>query len=145
MLVIIKKHNTLRYLLILAIAAVSLSYSTNATGQGPFDIIGEGWEHIGTRKINKKVDRAEIPVTIADGNYKKIILIAENKPIILKQCTIQFMDNTKQIVNMREKLEAEDAAPEIDLTGGGQHVIKKVWITYEAKSKKGKVRLYGMR
>ena len=135
----------MRYLLILAISLVSLSYTTEAVSQSTTDIIGDGWEHIGTRKINKKVDRAEIPVTIADGNYKKIILIAENKPIIIKQCVIQFMDDSKQIVNMREKLEAEDAAPEIDLTGGGKQVIKKVWISYEAKSKKGKVRLYGKR
>ena len=135
----------MRYLLILAISLVSLSYTTEAVSQSTTDIIGDGWEHIGTRKINKKVDRAEIPVTIADGNYKKIILIAENKPIIIKQCVIQFMDDSKQIVNMREKLEAEDAAPEIDLTGGGKQIIKKVWISYEAKSKKGKVRLYGKR
>jgi len=135
----------MRYLLILAISLVSLSYATEANGQTTSDIIGDGWEHIGTRKINKKIDKAEIPVTIADGNYKKIILIAENKPIIIKQCVIQFEDDTKQIVNMREKLEAEDSAPEIDLTGGGSHIIKHVWIAYEAKTKKGKVRLYGMR
>ncbi len=135
----------MRTLLILAISLISLSYTSELRGQTTTDIIGDGWEHIGTRKINKKIDRAEIPVSIADGNYKKIILIAENKPIIIKQCVIQFMDDTKQIVNMREKLEAEDAAPEIDLTGGGKQIIKKVWISYEAKSKKGKVRLYGMR
>ena len=135
----------MRTLLLLAISLISLSYTSELRGQTTTDIIGDGWEHIGTRKINKKIDRAEIPVSIADGNYKKIILIAENKPIIIKQCVIQFMDDTKQIVNMREKLEAEDAAPEIDLTGGGKQIIKKVWISYEAKSKKGKVRLYGMR
>ena len=135
----------MRTLLILAISLISLSYTSELRGQTTTDIIGDGWEHIGTRKINKKIDRAEIPVSIADGNYKKIILIAENKPIIIKQCVIQFMDDTKQIVNMQEKLEAEDAAPEIDLTGGGKQIIKKVWISYEAKSKKGKVRLYGMR
>lgn len=135
----------MRTLLILAISLISLSYTSELRGQTTTDIIGDGWEHIGTRKINKKIDRAEIPVSIADGNYKKIILIAENKPIIIKQCVIQFMDDTKQIVNMREKLEAEDAAPEIDLTGGGKQIIKKIWISYEAKSKKGKVRLYGMR
>ena len=73
----------MRYLLILAISLVSLSYTTEAVSQSTTDIIGDGWEHIGTRKINKKVDRAEIPVTIADGNYKKIILIAENKPCLL--------------------------------------------------------------
>lgn len=131
--------------MILAISLISLSYVTDVVGQSTVDIIGDGWEHIGTRKINKKVDRDQIPVTIADGDYKKIILIAENKPIIIKQCVIEFMDDSRQIVNMREKLEAEDAAPEIDLTGGGKQVIKKVWIAYEAKSKKGKVRLYGMR
>lgn len=135
----------MRYLMILAISLISLSYVTDVVGQSTVDIIGDGWEHIGTRKINKKVDRDQIPVTIADGDYKKIILIAENKPIIIKQCVIEFMDDSRQIVNMREKLEAEDAAPEIDLTGGGKQVIKKVWIAYEAKSKKGKVRLYGMR
>ena len=135
----------MRTLLLLAISLISLSYTSELRGQTTTDIIGDGWEHIGTRKINKKIDRAEIPVSIADGNYKKIILIAENKPIIIKQCVIQFMDDTKQIVNMREKLEAEDAAPEIDLTGGGKQIIKKVWISYEAKSKKGKVRLYGKR
>ena len=131
--------------MIVAFTLTGLMYNVDCTGQTTSEIIGEGWEHIGTRKINKKLDRDEIPVTVADGNYKKVILIAEKKGIIFKQCIIEFDDDTRQIVNMRNKVDSEEAAPEIDLTGGGKKVIRNVIIAYDAKSKKGKVRLYGMR
>jgi len=58
----------MRYLLILAISFVSLSYASEANGQTTSDIIGDGWEHIGTRKINKKIDKAEIPVLSSSSN-----------------------------------------------------------------------------
>ena len=135
----------MRYLLIMAFSFIGLTYTIDSYGQSTEEIIGEGWEHIGTRKINKKLDRDEIPVTVADGNFKKLIIIAENKGIIIKQFIVEFTDESRQIVNVRKKLEAEEASPVIHMTGSGAHIVKGVLIVYEAKSKKGKVRLYGMR
>lgn len=108
-------------------------------------LLSEGWEHVGTRKIDKKIEKDNIPVTVADGNYKKLILIAENRDIIIKQCIIQFDDDSRQIVNLRKKVEKDTASPEIDLTGGGAQRVESFFVTYEADKKKGKVKLYGMR
>ena len=107
--------------------------------------LSDQWEHVGTRKIDKKIEKDNIPVTVADGNFKKLILIAENRDIIIKQCIIQFDDDSRQIVNLRKKIEKDTASPEIDLTGGGEHTIQSFTITYEASKKKGKVKLYGFR
>lgn len=118
-------------------------FQLNAQEASP--LLSDQWEHVGTRKIDKKIEKDNIPVTVADGNYKKLILIAENRDIIIKQCIIQFEDDTKQIVNLRKKVEKDTASPEIDLTGSGAHTIEYFIITYEASKRKGKVKLYGMR
>ena len=127
----------------LSILFVAVCFELSAQESSP--LLSDQWEHVGTRKIDKKIEKDNIPVTVADGNFKKLILIAENRDIIIKQCIIQFEDDTRQIVNLRKKVEKDTASPEIDVTGGGSQRIESFLISYEANKKKGKVKLYGMR
>ena len=105
------------------------------------------WEHLGTRKVNYKNDRDEIPVTIRDGKFKRIKLTADKGDINIHQCIVTFADGTKQIINIRKRIKAGSSTRVIDIMRGSR-VIRKVAFIYDTKgikTKKGKIKLYGLR
>lgn len=103
------------------------------------------WEHLGTRKVNRRLDRDIIPVTIRDGFFRKIKLMAVDGNINIKQCIIQFADGTKQIVEVRKTLKANQSTNVIDISGN-RRIIDQVEFLYDTKGikvKKAKIKLYG--
>ena len=124
---------------------IGFTLDSNAYTDNPLKLFG--WEHLGTRKVDYKLDRDEIPVTIREGKFRKIKLTAHRGDINMHQCIVTFGDGTRQIVNMRKRINAGSSTRVIDLKGGSR-VIKKVTFLYDTKgikSKKGKIKLYGLR
>lgn len=103
------------------------------------------WQHLGTRKVNRRLDRDIIPVTIRDGLFTKIKIEVLDGSINMRQCIIEFGDGTKQIVEIRKTINANESTRNIDITGN-RRVIKQVEFIYDTKGiklKKAKVKLYG--
>ena len=99
------------------------------------------WEHLGTRKVNRKMDRDIITVTIRDGFFTKIKIEVLDGSINMRQCIIEFGDGTKQIVEIRKTINANESTRNIDIAGN-RRVIKQVEFIYDTKGiklKKAKV------
>ena len=63
----------------------------------------------------------------------------------MRQCIIEFGDGTKQIVEIRKTINANESTRNIDITGN-RRVIKQVEFIYDTKGiklKEAKVKLYG--
>ena len=92
-----------------------------------------GWEKLGQRKVNYKVDRDEIFVTAKDGRFTKVKIHVKHAPINMRKMVVHFGNGETQNVQLRNKIPAGGESRVIDLKGG-KRVIKKVVFWYDTKN-----------
>jgi hypothetical protein len=99
----------------------------------------QGWERLGSRKVNWTVDRDVIPVTVAEGRFTRIRLRVLGGAVHLMDLTVHFGDGESYDVQVRKLIGPGSATRIIDLPGRAR-VIRKVSMTYRtvAKAKRGK-------
>lgn len=90
----------------------------------------QGWELLGRREVDFKVDRDVIPVTVAEGRFKRIRLQVEGNAIDVLDLEVHFGNGEKHDVQVRATIEQGGSTRVIDLPGEAR-VIKKVVMTYK--------------
>lgn len=99
----------------------------------------QGWERLGVRKVDWKVDRDVIPVTAKEGTFKRIRIHVRDGAVHLMDLKVHFANGQTHDVQVRKLMGPGSNTRIIDLPGGAR-VIRKVTITYRtvAKAKRGK-------
>lgn len=107
-----------------------------------------GWEFLGSRMVNDRLDRDEIDVTASKGDFKAIKLTVKRRPVHFLDVKVHFGSGGTQDVEIRQVIPAGGETRVIDLRGGDRFV-KKVVFWYEAnslgKGKRSEVHLWGLR
>lgn len=103
------------------------------------------WELLGTRKIDYKLDRDEIPVTRFEGTFKALKVKVKKSGINLHKIVVHYGNGDVQEIETRENIPAGGETRVIDLPGN-KRVIQKVVFWYDTNNiaaRKGVVQLWG--
>lgn len=105
-----------------------------------------GWEFLGSRMVNDRVDRDEIDVTASKGDFKAIKLVVKRRAVHILDMKVHFGSGGTQDVEVRQVIPAGGETRVIDLRGSDRF-IRKVVFWYEANSLRGRkaeIHLWGL-
>ena len=88
-----------------------------------------GWDKLGERMVDGKLDRDVIPVGKADGKFSKVMVVVEHSALEMFDVEITFGDGSKFSPPTRLVFEKNTTSREIDLPGD-KRVIKQVAFKY---------------
>jgi hypothetical protein len=91
------------------------------------------WEILGKTMVNYSLDRDEISVTAAEGEFSAIQLKVKKAGINMHKVTVHFGDGSTQDVDIRNDFSAGSESRVIDLEGK-KRIIKKVVFWYDTKA-----------
>ena len=103
------------------------------------------WEHLGTRKVDFKLDRDVIPVGVRDGRFKKLKIKVTGGALNLHKMVVHYGNGSVDNIPLRHQFTRRSGSRVIDLKGN-KRVIKKVVFVYDSKNysrRKARVHLYG--
>ncbi len=131
--------------LMFALAAIFMFQATATFAHTPGLPPVTKWDKLGQKKVDFRLDKDEIKVTIVQGLFTAIKLKVKDGPINLHKCVVHFKNGTKQNVNIRKNIPAGGETRVIQLDGAGKRVIKKVVLLYDSKRPRDKatVALWG--
>lgn len=131
--------------LMFALAAIFMVQATSTFAHTPGLPPVTKWDKLGQQKVNFRLDKDEIKVTLVQGLFTAIKLKVKDGPINMHKCVVHFKNGTKQNVNIRKNIPAGGETRVIQLDGGGKRIIKKVVFLYDSKNPRSKatVALWG--
>lgn len=104
------------------------------------------WEKLGERVVNYKTDRDVIKCG-HKGTFTALRIHVENSPVEFHDIEVEFMNGSKQRINIREQIRAGGESRVIDLRGN-KRVIKDITLIYHTNrhigASKRKARVYIM-
>ena len=103
-----------------------LSFRSGIPAQGT-------WELLGTRLVNYGLDRDEIMVTAAEGQFTALKFKVKRGPMNLHKVVVHFGNGESQEIETRHQLKAGGETRVIDLPGNTR-IIKKVVFWYDTKN-----------
>ena len=110
---------------------------------GPYG--GRGWELLGQREADFKVDRDRIDVGRREGRFSELRLAVRGAPVEVYDMVVTFADGSTFSPNLRHRFEENSWTREINLPGD-RRVIRSVDFRYRSPSpRQGRatVMLYG--
>jgi hypothetical protein len=110
---------------------------------GPYG--GRGWELLGEREADFKVDRDRIDVGRREGRFSELRLAVRGAPVEIYDMVVTFADGNTFSPNIRHRFEENSWTREINLPGD-RRVIRSVDFRYRSPSpRQGRatVMLYG--
>jgi len=131
--------------LMVALAALFLVQSATTFANNPSFPPVTKWDKLGQKKVDFRLDKDEVKVTLVQGLFTAIKLKIKDGPINMHRCIIHFKNGTKQDVRIRKNIPAGGETRVIQLDGGGKRVIQKVVFLYDSKKRtdKATVALWG--
>ncbi|MEL6695562.1 MAG: hypothetical protein AAFP89_04940 [Bacteroidota bacterium] len=132
------------FLLLILVSLPAFWAFTPAEESAPFP---PRWERLGSRKVNFRLDRDEIPVTVREGVFSGLKLKITGSPINLHRVIVHYRNGQKQSLNVRMNIPRGGETRVLDLKGN-KRVIQKVVFYYDTKNLaagRGTIHLWGKR
>lgn len=103
------------------------------------------WDKLGQKKVDFRLDKDEIKVTLVEGLFTAIKLKVNGGSINMHRCVVHFNNGSTQEVQIRKNIPAGGETREIQLDGNGYRIIKKVVFVYDKdqKNSNASVALWG--
>lgn len=118
-------------LLLAALTLILLSAGVALAGKE------HGWERLGERKVNDRVDHDEILVTSAKGDFKSLKILVRDHAVQFRDMKVHFGNGGTQDVQLRAVIAEGGESRVIDINGSDR-VIRKVSFVYDSQSLGGK-------
>lgn len=106
---------------------------------------GRGWELLGQREADLRVDRDRIEVGRREGSFRELRIAVRGAPVEIYNMVVTFSDGHTFTPNLRHRFEENSTSREIDLPGD-RRVIRSVDFAYRSLSRRegrATVMLYG--
>ena len=88
------------------------------------------WESLGSRKVAWTVDRDTIPVTIAEGRFRKLRMSVTGNKIHLMKLKVVYGNGEETELTVNKLVAAGAKSPALDLPGN-KRIVKKVVFWYK--------------
>ncbi|HYT54706.1 MAG TPA: hypothetical protein VEQ38_08340 [Verrucomicrobiae bacterium] len=128
---------------ILWVLLFGLPLAACAVTDGPYG--GRGWELLGERVAEFKVDRDRIEVGRREGRFSALRVAVKGAPLEMYDMVVTFADGNTFSPNIRHRFEENSWSREIDLPGD-RRVIRSVDFRYRSidrREGRATVLLYG--
>lgn len=96
-----------------------------------------GWDLLGTRKVNYRLDKDVIMVTSSEGTFRQVKVKVTGGSINMHKMLIEYGNGSKQNVALKQTFNRGHNSRIIDLNGS-KRVIKKITFWYDTKNYSGK-------
>ena len=109
------------------------------------DLRNNGWERLGSKVVNFKIDRDIITVGAHEGHFKKLKVAVTGGSLNMHRMVVHYRNGSKEEIELRHNFSQASASRVIDLRGHNR-VIKKVVLVYDTKNaarRKAKVHVLG--
>jgi hypothetical protein len=105
----------------------------------------DGWEELGEKKVNRRVDRDTIRVGRKEGRFAKIALEVKDNDVEIRDLKVFFRHGRPQDVEVRERIRAGGHTRAIDLRGGDR-IIERIELVYRTRGRgeRATVTVYGL-
>ena len=127
----------------LAVLSVFFITALSSFTNGP--AIGKGWERIGSKKVNFKLDRDVIPVGLEDGRFSKLKVLVTRGSLNMHKMVVHYGNGTKDEIALRYTFGKKSTSRVIDLKGN-KRFIKKITFIYDTKNyskQRAKIHVFG--
>ncbi|MFO0552001.1 MAG: hypothetical protein U0271_26685 [Polyangiaceae bacterium] len=88
-----------------------------------------GWEKLGERTVDGRVDVDTIPVGRAEGRFNRLLLMVEHSDLEMYDVDVEFVDGTHFSPNVRHVFKENSRTRSIDLPGKNR-AIRSVRFKY---------------
>ena len=116
-------RNTILFVL-MSLITISLTANTDAL---PI----KGWEKLGAKKINFKLDRDVIHVGAKDGSFSKLKIKVTGGSANMHKMVVEYRNSQKEVINLKNKFRPGSESRVIDLNGK-RRVIKDITFWYDS-------------
>jgi hypothetical protein len=106
---------------------------------------GRGWELLGQREADLRMDRDRIEVGRREGTFREIRVAVRGAPVEIYNVVVTFADGNTFSPNLRQRFDENASSREIDLPGD-RRVIRSVDFAYRSLNRRegrATVMLYG--
>ncbi|MEB3346537.1 hypothetical protein U6A24_13750 [Aquimarina gracilis] len=103
------------------------------------------WDHLGTRKVNYRLDRDVIKVTAKEGGFTKLKVKVTGGAINMHRMVVQYGNGKKEEIQLRHNFSRKSSTRVIDLKGN-KRIIRDITFFYDTKNlsrKRAKVHVFG--
>ena len=105
----------------------------------------KGWQRIGSKKVNFKLDRDVIPVGLDDGRFSKLKVLVTRGSLNMHKMVVHYGNGTKNEIALRHNFGRKSTSRIIDLKGN-KRFIKKITFIYDTKNyskQRAKIHVFG--
>ena len=116
-----------------------------APGGGYYGGRDGGWELLGQREADLRMDRDRIEVGRREGTFRELRIVVRGAPVEIYNMVVTFGDGRTFSLNIRHRFDENTSSREIDLPGD-RRVIRSVDFAYRSLSRRegrATVMLYG--
>lgn len=103
------------------------------------------WDHLGSRKVNFRLDRDVIKVGAIEGGYTKLKIQVTGGNLNMHKLIVQYGNGKKDVIELRHNFSKGSGTRIIDLRGRGR-IIRDITFWYDTKTLSGrraKVHVFG--
>lgn len=107
--------------------------------------LNKGWERIGSKKVNYKLDRDVIPVGVDDGRFTKLKVVVTRGHLNMHKMVVHYGNGTRNEIALRHNFGKKSTSRVIDLKGN-KRFIKKITFIYDTKNssrQRAKIHVFG--
>lgn len=114
----------------LCLSCLLAACATTGGGYG-----GRGWELLGEREADFRVERERIDVGRREGRFSELRVAVRGAPLEMSNMVITFGDGNTFSPNIRQRFEENSWSRDIDLPGD-RRVIRSVEFTYRSLNRR---------
>jgi len=129
----------------ISLVAVGILFITALSSFSSVTTIDKGWERIGSKKVNFKLDRDVIPVGLEDGRFTKLKVLVTRGGLNMHKMVVHYGNGAKDQIALRHNFGKKSTSRVIDLKGNKRY-IKKITFIYDTKNyskQRAKLHVFG--
>lgn len=103
------------------------------------------WEHLGSKKVDYKIDRDVIHVGLHEGSFKKLKIQVTSGSLNMRRMVVEYKNGQKETIELRQRFKQGTGSRVIDLNGNNR-IIKDITFYYDSvnnPTSKAKVHVFG--
>lgn len=106
---------------------------------------GNGWQNLGTKTVNYRMDRDVLDVQKRDGVFKQLKFVVRGGSLNMHKVVVHFENGGQQEIDLRHQFNRGSSSRIVDLKGNNRFIEKIVfWYDTQNQSRnKAKLTVWG--
>lgn len=102
---------------------------------------GKGWQNLGTKTVNYRMDRDVLDVQKRDGVFKQLKFVVRGGSLNMHKVVVHFENGGQQEIELRHQFNRGSSSRIVDLKGNNRFIEKIVFWYDTQNNSRNKARL----